>query len=95
MRFEGREPQRVERAAAVLAAELAEQARAAGLPAGAVLGPAPAAIERVRGRYRWQVLVRASAPAALRALARAAGTCARRVRTADLRVIIDVDPYGM
>jgi len=32
-----------------------------------VLGPAPAPIERLRGRYRWQVVVRSAEAAAMRA----------------------------
>jgi primosomal protein N' (replication factor Y) len=95
LRFEGREPRRVEQAAEAVAQALGRQAQALGLARSAVLGPAPAPIERVRGRYRWQVLVRAVAPAALRALARAAATQARAARGRDLRVIIDVDPYSM
>jgi primosomal protein N' (replication factor Y) len=95
VRFEGREARRVERAATALAQELGHEARALGLGPSAVLGPAPAPIERVRERYRWQVLLRATVPGALRALARAAATSARRMRAPDLRAIIDVDPYSM
>jgi primosomal protein N' (replication factor Y) len=61
-----------------------------------VLGPAPAPIERLRGWYRWQVLVRGTESATMRALlehglAEVAGQRqARRVR-----VVVDVDPYSM
>ncbi|HWP65183.1 MAG TPA: primosomal protein N', partial [Candidatus Limnocylindria bacterium] len=95
VRLEGRDARRVERSARALAEALASEARTLGLGGDAVLGPAPAPIERVRGRYRWQVLARAAAPAAVRALARAAATHARAARERDLRVIIDVDPYSM
>jgi primosomal protein N' (replication factor Y) len=61
-----------------------------------VLGPAPAPIERLRGWYRWQILVRGTNSATMRALLRrglaevAGQRQARRVR-----VIVDVDPYSM
>lgn len=45
------------------ARELASQAARAGLPLGVdVLGPAPAPLERLRGRFRFQVLLRAPGP---------------------------------
>src|SRR4029079_9583853 len=57
VRFEGRDARRVEHAAEAARHVLADDARALGLGSEAVLGPAPAPIERVRGRYRWQVLL--------------------------------------
>ena len=84
-----------ERAAHDLAAQLRRQARALGLDDQAVLGPAPPPLERLRGRYRWQCLLRSADVRALRTLARvarAAGATARRTR---LRLAIDVDPYAM
>ena len=39
--------------------------RAAGLPGVEVLGPTPPQVARVRGRYRWAILVRGEDPAAL------------------------------
>jgi len=95
VRLEGRDGRRVERAADDLGRTLGRHAAALGLGPDAVLGPAPAPIERLRGRYRWQLLLRVAAPRMLRALARAAGTEALAVRARDLRVIIDVDPYSM
>jgi len=95
LRFEGRDARTVERSAEAVGRALGGEARALGLGPEAVLGPAPAPIERVRGRYRWQLLLRAAAPASVRALARAAAQHARAARGRDLRVIIDVDPYSM
>ena len=36
-----------------------------GIPNLDVLGPAPALVPRVRGRYRWQITLRGSDPAEL------------------------------
>jgi primosomal protein N' (replication factor Y) len=95
VRLEGRENRRVETAAAAIGRALGEHARRLGLGADAVLGPAPPPIERIRGRYRWQILLRAGEAAALRALARAARTETQALRDRDVRAIIDVDPYSM
>jgi primosomal protein N' (replication factor Y) len=59
----------------------------------ALLGPAPAALERLRGRSRWHLLFRAAGPGPLRrvheVLEGVAGRCA------GARVRFDVDPYSM
>jgi primosomal protein N' (replication factor Y) len=51
------------------AGRMAEQLRVAlardGLPAADLIGPAPPFFSRLRGRYRWQILVRHPAPPAL------------------------------
>jgi primosomal protein N' (replication factor Y) len=60
-----------------------------------VLGPAPPPLERVRGRYRWQILLRSADVRALRTLAREARTAAASAHRAGVRVVIDVDPYSM
>lgn len=58
-----------------------------------VLGPAPAPIERLRGRLRQQILLKGSDASKLaRSLARAALHSGTRGET---RTIIDVDPSGM
>jgi len=77
--------------AATAAATLAARA-AAPLPHGVrVRGPAPAPIERIRGAWRWQLLVTAPSRDLLReVLARIeTATPARSVRT-----VIDVDPLS-
>jgi primosomal protein N' (replication factor Y) len=62
----------------------------------AILGPAPAPLERLRRRYRWQLLLRGRQGAAVRRAARQARDRLRkRARASDVRVIVDVDPYGM
>src|SRR5438094_560683 len=95
LRLEGRDGARVEHAAREVAARLRRQARALQLADDAVLGPAPPPVERVRGRYRWQILLRAPDVRALRALARLAAACGPALGRAHVRLAVDVDPYSM
>jgi primosomal protein N' (replication factor Y) len=95
LRLDGREPRAVEDAATELARGLRAQAASVSLPADAVLGPAPPPIERIKGRYRWQILLRAAAVPPLRALARAARAREAALRRDGVRLVIDVDPYSM
>jgi primosomal protein N' (replication factor Y) len=44
---------------------LEQQRQSLGLAGVSLIGPSPAYIERVRGRYRWQIVVRAPDPLAL------------------------------
>ncbi len=73
---------------------LARRARAVGGDAVHVLGPAPAPIARVRGRYRFRILLRAKERRALR---RVAVDLAARIDdgVAPARAHIDVDPNSM
>ena len=101
VRFEGRDGQQVE-ATAFLFLQKVEQtrqaeefasSRAAGLQ---ILGPAPAPIERIKGRERWQLLVKGPDRPLLHALidkAHDAFVQAKPPRT--VRTIIDVDPYSV
>ena len=59
-----------------------------------LLGPAPAAIERIRGRTRWHLLFKATHPAALRRVHRALAPLVRRT-PGGAHVRFDVDPYTM
>jgi primosomal protein N' (replication factor Y) len=92
IRCEGERAEVTERLARVIAERLRQAA-----PKGVgVLGPTPAPIERLRRRFRWQLLVRGRNGAAVRAAARAGRDAVRReARAADVRVIVDVDPYSM
>jgi primosomal protein N' (replication factor Y) len=60
----------------------------------ALLGPAPAPIERLRGRYRYRFLLRSQDRAALRAVAK---VLVRRIDEglAPARASLDVDPVSM
>jgi primosomal protein N' (replication factor Y) len=73
---------------------LGEAARPALGDGVTMLGPAPAAIERIRGRSRWHLLFRAADAAALRRIHRALRpTAARPPGGASIR--FDVDPHAM
>lgn len=92
IRCEGESPQATERIVHAVAA----QVKASAEKGVELLGPTPAPIERLRRRYRWQLLVRGSNGAAIRRAARAGYEAVRRTaRAADVRVLVDVDPYGM
>ena len=59
-----------------------------------MLGPAPAAIEKIRGKYRWQALFKAADVSALRRVHRALAALALRPpHGASLR--FDMDPQSM
>ncbi len=55
--------EKAQQAAEDFAAILRDALRAAGLPDTDLIGPAPAFFARVRGRYRWQILLRSVSPA--------------------------------
>jgi primosomal protein N' (replication factor Y) len=79
------------RRAAEALAHAARPLLSAGL---SMLGPAPAPIERIRGRSRWQLLFRASGPPALFRVHRALAGVARRP-PGGASVRFDMDPHAM
>jgi primosomal protein N' (replication factor Y) len=84
--------------AAEAARSLAGEARRLGAGRGLdVLGPAPAPIEKVRGRYRYQVLLRAPGPepGPVQAVLRALLPLLPSGGAGDLRVHPDVDPVSL
>jgi primosomal protein N' (replication factor Y) len=89
VRIEGNEPAHVSDGATKIATLLAHVAKPESMR---VLGPAPAPIERIKQRYRWQVLLKARERHELRA----ALTEVASYRADDgVRVSIDIDPLNM
>jgi len=78
-------------AAARAAAEAASRLVGSVPPDARIRGPAPAPIERLRGYWRWQILLNASSRETLRGLiARTEGETPPR----SVRVVVDVDPLS-
>ncbi len=95
VRIEGEEPRAVERLASEAAATLARNAGNAP-DTFRVLGPAPAPIERIKKRYRWQVMVKSESLGAMRsALAAMRSALASRADAQRVHLIVDIDPVRM
>jgi primosomal protein N' (replication factor Y) len=65
-----------------------------------ILGPAPAAIERIRNQYRWHVIAKNlkeadPAGAAFRAVLRQTLHAFAPRKSTNVQVILDVDPAGL
>ncbi len=96
VRIEGADAAAVAAMAERAAKALRGQVGAAKVDAMRVLGPAPAPIERLRGRYRWQVVVRSTEAAAMRAaLASMQAQLGGRDARGGVFVGIDLDPVNM
>jgi primosomal protein N' (replication factor Y) len=92
LRFEGVDSGKVEALAGIAARTLRERADGRF----GVLGPAPAAIERLRQRHRHHILLRGAQGAVLRQVVGAMLPELRAAaRASDTRVIVDVDPQHM
>ena len=90
VRVEGADAAAVERLATAAAAAL-ERANRGGVLR--VLGPAPAPIERIAQRYRWQLMVKAPAWSQMREpLSALRSELAASVERAGIQLTIDVDP---
>jgi primosomal protein N' (replication factor Y) (superfamily II helicase) len=93
VRIEGAEPHLVRRTAEAVAKSLANGSTPEGLR---VLGPAPAPIERIKQRYRWQVMVKSRElkpmRAALSAMRAEVGPSAERDQ---IFLAVDIDPVRM
>jgi primosomal protein N' (replication factor Y) len=93
VRIEGPEPARVSEVAERVAAMLG---RAAKPDAMRILGPAPAPIERIKRRYRWQVVVKSTSLSVMRtALAAMRAEATPIAERAGVRVALDIDPVNM
>ena len=61
-----------------------------------VMGPAPAAIARIKNYYRWQILLKAVDPAHIRELVKMAFTkLPSQITKGDVAVIVDMDPMSI
>jgi primosomal protein N' (replication factor Y) len=88
--FTGADEAKVEHAADDCAARIAAAAEARGVT---LLGPAPQAMARLRGRYRWHLLLKGTSGAAAREIAAQALEWAESAsRSPGVRVQVDVDP---
>ncbi len=93
VRIEGEKAAAVEEVAARVARALSSRTTPAQMR---VLGPAPAPIERIKQRYRWQVLVKSQALGTIRAaLAAMRAEVAAVAEHHGVRVAIDLDPVNM
>ncbi len=83
-----------EEAASWVRRRLASPARPGRRDSVELMGPAPAPIERLHGRWRWHFLLRSGSPSALGAVARALAE-EHHARSGDVRVVIDRDPVAL
>jgi len=81
-------------AAANALARLAERAIKAGSEPLRLLGPAPAPIAKIRGRTRWQLLVKGRSHSAMANVVAALEQAAERLE-GGVRVAFDVDPVNL
>jgi primosomal protein N' (replication factor Y) len=92
LRVDATSPLRAERAARQLAGE-AESLLRRGTSRASLLGPAPAPLTRLKGRTRWQMLLRAQTHAHLRQLV--VPLQQRAQELTGVRVVFDMDPMSM
>jgi len=87
-----------EGAAAGAAVEVADWLRAllaARSLEAEVLGPAPAPLARIKGRWRWHLLLRSTAPGSLGAVLRYGARRAPHARGGAVRLVMDRDPVSL
>jgi primosomal protein N' (replication factor Y) len=61
-----------------------------------VLGPVEAPISRLKGKYRWQILIKSKSVSLLQHLLNEVETLSKKaLRSSGVYLIIDVDPYQM
>ena len=88
----GKAERAVRAAASTLALALDSALATAGLD-WTLLGPSPCLLSKLRGYYRWHILVKAPVDADIAALA--GPVLSRRKKGDDVRVAVDVDPYDL
>ncbi len=77
------------------AAQVAQLCRSRNVPGIDILGPAPAPIDRIRDRYRWQVLLKSQTSVPLHDVCSMVMDKGSLDLKGDLRVSVDVDPESM
>ena len=77
---------------AVKVADFCRTAKAEGVE---ILGPAPAPIDRIRGRYRWQLLLKGVNSVSLHKVCEQIIEKQQSFAKGDVRIVIDVDPESM
>jgi len=77
------------------AAQVAQLCRQASNKKAEVLGPAPSPIDRIRDRYRWQVLLKGENRKVLHHVCTEILEHYARLTKGDIRIAIDVDPESM
>jgi len=60
-----------------------------------ILGPAPAPLARIKGRWRWHLLLRSAAPGPLGAVLRYGARRAPHARGGAVRLVVDRDPVSL
>ena len=75
-------------------ARVAERAITAGREPLRLLGPAPAPIAKLRGRSRWQLMVKGRSHGAMEPVVRALEHAMERLPSG-VRAVIDVDPVNL
>ncbi len=96
IRCEGRDGEKVKAYAENVAESLVANIRDVQKNMPIILGPAPAPLERLNGRERWQVLVKGEDRRTLHAVVRKTAELLRaKSRSAGVRLVVDVDPYDM
>ncbi|MDO8433568.1 MAG: primosomal protein N' [Candidatus Binatus sp.] len=93
VRIEGVDSDRVRKLAEAVAKSLARAATPDGMR---VLGPAPAPIERIKQRYRWQVMIKSRELKPMReALASMRAELGDAAERGEIYLAIDIDPVRM
>ena len=96
VRFEGQDGDRVQNIADRFVNHLITRKTPLKGKGIVVLGPAPAPIERIKGRERWQVLLKAEDRLLLHEVVRTTQEeFLERERSPHVRIVVDVDPYNM
>ncbi|MCU0578521.1 MAG: primosomal protein N' [Desulfobacterota bacterium] len=95
--FQGNSAERVKRASAVLGELLGRESLARSWDKGLeIMGPVPAPISRIKGRHRWQILLKGRDPGTLhQAAVWVQEKGQQELKGRGVRMIVDVDPGDM